>query len=202
MSKIVDRRETRMAWRSLSHRQWLILAMALLAGCSPADPQPTWPQLGEVVQITATVVDDPMGEPTISEPFLVPPDYVAALLEAFSPPVYDQLPPEKWLNDVARLKIELVDGRIVDVRVVFYGKESVRYVVDGVPCLRGGAYRPIEVSIDQNYDFYAAESFGVAGFLNALRKGNVAEAEEVLQVLKRSAGKLPPEDLDESSAEK
>ncbi|MCA9236765.1 MAG: hypothetical protein KDA44_14920 [Planctomycetales bacterium] len=187
---------------SLSHRQWLILAMALLEGCGAADPQPVFPQFSEVAKVTATVVDDPMGEPAMSEPFSVPPDYVAALLEALSPPVYDQLPPEKWLNDVARLKIELVDGRIVDVRVVFYGKEAVRYVVDGVPCLRGGAYRPIEVSIDQNYDFYSAESFGVAGFLNALRKGNVAEAEEVLQVLKRSAGKLPPEDLDESSAEK
>jgi hypothetical protein len=163
------------------------LAGLFAVGCSANEPPPAvpeWPDAAQVERITAAVSGSVSGQPDIAE-FDVPPEFVPAVVRVLSPPEYHEHPPGKHLQEVGQLRVACRDGRVLDVRLYFFGKEPVLFTLSGVPCIRGGPYN----NLASGKDIYLPEVLTLEEFLRAVRSGDRVRARKYLELLDRSAGR-------------
>jgi len=155
-------------------------------GCSASPPEvPPWPEAAEVARMTATVSDVVTTNPSLPE-FEVPAEYVPAVLRVLRPPKYCKHPEAKLLQEVGQLRVVCHDGRSLEVRLLFYGKEPVLFTLDGVPCIRGGPYQ----ELTPGSDVYLPEVLTFEGVLRSIQQRDKAKAREYLQLLDKSAGRV------------
>lgn len=164
----------------------------LVVGCSGSSPPPAvpeWPGIVQVDQITASVSGSVSTLPDLAE-FKVPAEFVPAVVRVLSPPQYHAHPAAKYLQEVGRIRIACRTGRVMDVRLFFFGKEPVLFTLDGVPCIRGGPYNDLA----PGKGVYLPEVLTLEAFLRAVRSGDREQARECLESLDKSAGRAigPP----------
>lgn len=167
--------------------QRLVALYILVAvGCSASPPPdvPEWPEAGQVERITATVSGSVSSQPDLAE-FEVPTEFVPAVLRVLSPPQYHRHPPAKYLQEVGQLRVVCHDGRVLDVRLIYFGKEPVLFTLQGVACIRGGPYQDLA----PGKDMYLPEVLTMEGLLRAVKSGDRERAREYLDLLDRSAGR-------------
>jgi hypothetical protein len=172
----------------------LLVALALAAtalfaaGCSDRPPVvPKWPVVAEVKAISASLSESTMFDQKKSDAFPVPPHLIPALLRVFDPPVYRRDAPRKQVQDIAKLEIQCHDGRILDVRVLFWATEPAFFSIDGIPCWRGGEYK--SVSDDPNTEKGSAESLGIGGMIKAIQQNDEVKFNSRLRSLDIAAGR-------------
>jgi hypothetical protein len=124
------------------------------------------------------------GHPDLAE-FELPAEFVPELLRVLSPAVYSKHPRSELLREIGRVRFACRDGRTVEVGLVFFGKEPVLFTLQGVPCVRGGAYHDLAPGKDK----YLPEVLTLEGYLRAVRRGDREAARAYLNLLHRSAGK-------------
>lgn len=169
----------------------LVLAGAYLV-LSPRlapTPPPAIPGPAQVKRITAELFrSDFVNQPPVP-PFDVPAQYVPAVLRMFTSAERDDLPLEHT-EEIGALRVECEDGRVLELRLLFYGKEPVRFTADGIGCLRGGPYRNVGTG---RFEKYLPETLMVAALLKAIHRRAEARAEEYIKLLDQSAGRAAPE---------
>jgi hypothetical protein len=170
--------------------RWPVLGLVLITtGCSSERPpaMPAWPEPSEVERVTAVVSGSVSNQPDLAE-FEVPSEFVPELLQVLSPPEYHKHP-DKYTQEVGRLRVVCRDGRVAEVGLVFYGKAPVLFTLDGVSCMRGGPYKDLA----PGHDKYLPEVLTLEGFLRAAQRGDRTVARECLDLLHRSAGRSAKE---------
>lgn len=161
---------------------WILFAVGCTADRTP--DLPAWPTADDVARVTVTVSGAASGQPDLDE-FELPAEFVPELLGVLGPPAYHQHPRPERTQEVGRLRFVCRDGRDLEVRLVFAGKEPVLFTLQGVPCVRAGAYCDLAPGKDK----YLPEVLTLEGFLRAVRRGDREAAREYLNLLHRSAGK-------------
>jgi hypothetical protein len=167
-------------------RGLLLSCLLLILGCSTSSPPavPEWPEAAQVKRITASCSGAVVNEPDIAE-FEVPSEFVPAVMRVLSPPEYHKHPRADFLKDVGQITIECNNGKVLNVRLFYFGKEPVLFTLEGVPCIRGGPYKDTA----PGFHHYLCEVLTFEGFLRAIRNGNRKEAREYLHLLDKSAGR-------------
>ena len=161
---------------------WILLVTGCTADRPPAVP--TLPDATDVARATVTVSGVVSGQPDIAE-FELPAEFVPELLGVLGPAAYSQHPRPEVTQEVGLLRFACREGRDVEVRLVFAGKEPVRFTLQGVPCVRGGAYHDLAPGKDK----YLPEVLTLEGYLRAVGRGDREAARGYLNLLRRSAGK-------------
>lgn len=168
----------------------LLLAALAVPSCSPAKPRadvPRWPEVAEVERITAAITESESGQPGLPE-FEVPSEYTPLVLRALSPPEHHEHPP-KFTREVGQLRIACRDGRTLEVRLIFFGKEPTLFTVGGVPCIRGGPYVDLG---NGKWPKYLPEVYAVEGLLRAIHRRDRAGVDGLIMSLDQSAGRVAP----------
>src|SRR5262245_55193850 len=171
-------------------RLWLIFVMTgalTLAGCSTSPTVPPWPDATEVKRITAVVSGSVTEQPDLDE-FEIPKEYVSDVHRVLYSPKYLKHPSN--CQEVGRLQIHCYDGRILAVRLMYFGKEAVLFTVDGVPCVRGGLYMNLSKRKDDWK--YLPEVLTLQELLRAIHRQDDAKARHYLDLLNQSAGRVTP----------
>jgi hypothetical protein len=156
-------------------------------------PAPALPAPAEVDRI---LVHCPPFEGVLPETgeFPVPPAYVADILRVLGPPTRTE-DLARYSSEVATLRVACRNGREVLVRVYFYGKEPARYSIDGVHCLRGGAYQDLSTNPHpESWPRYTVESHIIALMLRQMEHQPMPQkatdtVRDYLFTLDRSAGR-------------
>lgn len=169
--------------------RWPILGFALLAiGCSEGRPPdlPIWPELVDLDRVTASISGAVSSQEDLAE-FEIPNEFIPELLRVLGPPKYHKHPPAKYTQEIGRLRIVCRDGRVLEIGLVFYGKEPVLFTLQGVPCIRGGPYQDLA----PGHDKYLPEVLTLEGFLRAVHRHDRVAAKQYVDLLDRSAGRVP-----------
>jgi hypothetical protein len=170
---------------------WLLALASVNGGCGGCNSLsdrsvPPWPEETEVERITARVSGSITGDPDLAD-FEIPAEYVPAVLRPLGPPQYHKHPPN--VQEVAWLRVHCKDGRELELRLFFYGKEPVLFTLQGVPCIRGGRY--VNLGNEQSPK-YLPEVLTLEGLLRAVHGHDRAKAQEYLDLLDQSAGRIAP----------
>jgi hypothetical protein len=163
------------------HAAWLERPIAL-----PSD--------SDIGQMTASVML-PERVRKMSEEFIVPQNYVPRIMEVFrgahATSDYESEP-----QILAVLKLRKTSGESVEITVPQVGQNRLEFTIDGVECVRGGDYCPVNVQ-PQGDGMYLMEcDFVALALVKIYQEQRTNEPsdriERIFEELERSLGKRPP----------
>jgi hypothetical protein len=156
------------------------------------------PAAEEIDTLTAEIYDnqEKHGIPPIPE-FAVPEAYVPSILEAFRPAeTYDYGAFYEKDFTIGQLTLTTKGGQIMKIKFCDGGKCPITFSVDGVRCVRRGAYKPI--FIGKEFESYAGESLLLYSLLMSIHDEMVkgdghSKVQRYLEDMQRSHGDRPPQ---------
>ncbi len=122
------------------------------------------------------------------ETFELPAEYISDVLRFLEPAQFLQNPVKG--EEVAALHLICSDHRVVDIHLLFYGKNTAVFTVDGLEYARSGTYEPIRVG-PGGYEHYLAESAAIGEVLYLVHHGELDKAKARIYDLDVSAGRKP-----------
>jgi hypothetical protein len=130
--------------------------------------------------------------------FPIPPEYVPRILAALTPAHRHDYAASRDDPPLGRLEIVTRTGQRIRVRFGYSGKNPLCFTIDGVRCIRGGRYKPVQVAPTRDEDVYTAECIDLECALWEIyweqKSGKKREyLNQRLDDLERSAGQRAPE---------
>jgi hypothetical protein len=179
----------------------LVILCCVTLGCkSPKATNVYVPRLDEIAEVRASATNNYAPAVFAATPeFQVPPKYIPALLATFTPAI----PTQNWRIDeettVGTVRIRTSDHRAVVIRIGRSGQNPLFFTVDGISCVRGGVYRPVEVWGEggEGKEGYATEDGILDNILHGIYREEVEHKpvdylEDEIKTLERSRGTRPP----------
>jgi hypothetical protein len=168
---------------------FLAFAAAVLLGCSNKSESTLarLPSAAEVQRVDVILVGEQFGSGS-PQTFVLPTEYIADVLRFLEPATFLEHPVKG--EEIAALHFKCADHRVVDIHLLFFGKNTAVFTVDGLEYARSGRYEPVKVGAD-GYEGYLAESAAIGEVLYLVHQGKSAEAQERIYDLDVSAGRKP-----------
>jgi hypothetical protein len=190
---------------------WVVAALVLVASAAAGawwawrsggnSAAPVLPPDEDVVSVTATLNDGGPYPVTPAVPeFPVPRKYMGTVLAALRPATARDgavLGEQKGVT-LGVLKVTTRQGQTLTIPWYVFGKYKLCYAVDGVRCVRGGAYKPL--CVDGEDEFYGDEATALSAIIYLIHEeqstGKVPDKlQNAIEDLERSRGERPPREV-------
>jgi len=155
------------------------------------------PSENEIESITARINDleESMGILPIPT-FNIPPEHFEIVLSALTPTKRYEYPASWEKLTLGQVEITTKGGQTIKISFCEGGDNSLCFSVDGIRCVRGGQYKPVFVSGDDEH--YSDESTLFYNILRSIYQKTVKGKESDnlqrwVETLRRSKGERPPE---------
>jgi hypothetical protein len=152
----------------------------------PIPAPPLLPNSDEIMSISARLYGEQLGFASVAE-FDVPPKYWPDLLAIISPVKPEPMPGPTV--DLGYIRIVSTNGNEIDLHLHWFGTGPATYTIDGISCVRGGAYKAYG-----NPHQFLDESITIYGVIEEIHKVTMVgekphRLDDYLSLLKRSAAK-------------